>query len=223
MTKKKNQTTVIVIVVILVLAVAGVLIWGFTSNWGQWKSSLQKAREAAKEAAEAAKAAKETAEEAEAKRKREEAEAKRKREAAKAAKEEAEEAKAKLKAEEAEAKRKREAAEAEEKKRAEEKKKDDDSLIIDTYTKLKNQICENLIKASESDLLVSDKALSKDSNNNLVLTKGTLADAIKKCNRMKNCVGVNDWRGDGLPNFEFCSSKDHRILNMGPSLAYIKP
>lgn len=40
--KKKNQTTVIVIIVISVLAVAGVLIWGFTSNWGQGKS-LQKA------------------------------------------------------------------------------------------------------------------------------------------------------------------------------------
>ena len=45
--KKKNQTTVIVIIVISVLAVAGVLIWGFTSNWGQGKSSSQKADDTA--------------------------------------------------------------------------------------------------------------------------------------------------------------------------------
>ena len=36
--KKKIQTTVIVIIVISVLAVSSVLIWGFTSNWGQGKS-----------------------------------------------------------------------------------------------------------------------------------------------------------------------------------------
>lgn len=52
--KKKNQTTVIVIIVISVLTIAGVLIWGFTSNWGQGKSSSQtsssqKAASAAKE------------------------------------------------------------------------------------------------------------------------------------------------------------------------------
>ena len=145
--KKKNQTTVIVIVVILVLAVAGVLIWGFTSNWGQGKSSSQKA--------------------------------------------------------------------------ADKKKAEDDKLIA-TYTKSTNdKSCNKVIQANDSNL--SDKELSMNSKNNLVLTSGTLADAIKKCNGMEECVGVDDWKADGLPNFKFCSSTETGDAYQGRGLVYIKP
>ena len=43
--KKKSQTAIIIIIIISVLSVSGVLIWGFTSNWGQPKKSGSKSKQ----------------------------------------------------------------------------------------------------------------------------------------------------------------------------------